>query len=91
MCIFRKTKGVVKLEGEHTVRAQMNPFSGNVTVDHVDQKFKTEDSGSKDGTVTRPSPVAYINNLEQFMLDYLTKLDQWVLQEFTFDQQVFGG
>ena len=53
----------------------MQEEMGKVEVQDINLTFNTSNSETE-GIEVRASPVAYVSDLEMFIIEYLTKLDQ---------------
>ena len=66
-----KIKPYFCLESEQCIRN----FTEAVRVENVNLTFHVKKAKSN-GTEVQPTPVAYISNLDEFILSYLDKLDR---------------
>ena len=71
---YRETNNFLNLESEAKLRQRVEKISTNVKVENILVQFKCEASTSISNIATKLSPVAYIQNLDEFMLAYLDNL-----------------
>ena len=53
----------------------MQSVTGRVRVEEVDMAFPTEDSQTT-GMEVRATPVAFVEDIDEFLLEFLNKVDQ---------------
>jgi hypothetical protein len=67
------------MESEKVIRKRIKDFTDNVTLCEVPLAMKTDDSEAVGGIVVKPSPMAFVEQLCDFILAYISKLDKYDL------------
>ena len=71
-------KKYIKLESETKVRMKIREATSSVKVEKVEMVFKSASSTTHDKTITKENPVAYIQNLADFTVNFITKLSRYL-------------
>ena len=69
----------MKLESEVTMRKQINDFASSVRVEEMPLTFQVTNSDTINNTAEIPTPVGFIEKLDEFVTNYLDELSRYFL------------